>query len=71
MGECDLVELGADEGLDGVWSQLLHQDRIGDAVFDVFVDGERKAAQKLRLGDEDKAVVFGEVLEEQADLAQR
>lgn len=37
VGECELV---ADEGLDGVESQLLHQDGVGDAVFDVLVDGE-------------------------------
>ena len=45
VGECHLVELGADEVGHGVGGQFLQQDRVGDAVLDVFVDGEGKPAQ--------------------------
>jgi hypothetical protein len=52
-------------------ANFFQQDRIDDAVFEVFVHGEGEATEQLGLGDKDQAVVFREVLEEQADLAQR
>ncbi|MBK7582067.1 MAG: hypothetical protein IPI67_17905 [Myxococcales bacterium] len=71
VGERHLVELGADEVGHAVGCELLHQDRVGDAVLDVFVDGEAQAAEQLGLGDQDQAVILGEVFEEQPDPAQR
>ncbi len=67
MSEGDLVELGADEVDEAVGGEFLHQGRVGDAVLDVLVDGQGEAAEQLGLCDEDEAVVFGEIFEEQAD----
>jgi hypothetical protein len=63
-GERHLVELGADEVGERVGREFLHQDRVGDAVLDVLVHGQREPAEQLRLRDEDEAVVLGEILEE-------
>ena len=45
-------------------------DRVGDAAFDVLVDAEVESGEQAGPADEDEVVVFGEVLEEQPQLAQ-
>jgi hypothetical protein len=70
VSESDLIELGADEIREAVGSQFLQEHGVGYTVLDIFVDGERQAAEQLGLCDEDEAVILGEVLEEQTDATQ-
>jgi hypothetical protein len=71
VSEGDLVEFGEDEGMQIIGGELFDQNGVGDAALDVVVDAERELGEKLRLRNQDQVVVFGKILEEQAQPAQR
>ena len=64
------VQLGVDESGRIIGRELLQEDRVSHAALEIFVAGERKTIQELGLGNEDEVVVFGEILEEQAQTAE-
>ena len=68
--ESGAVELAQEEVAHGVGTQAFGDDRVGDAAFDVLVDAEVQGGEQAGPADEDEVVVFGEVLEEQPQLAQ-
>ena len=50
--------------------EAAHDHRVGDAAPDVRVDGEGDVAHEQGLAEEDDVVVLGEILEEEAQLAE-
>ena len=70
VAEADAVEFAQDEVAHGVGAEAFGDDRVGDAAFDVLVDAEVEGGEQAGPADEDEVVVFGEVLEEQPQLAQ-
>ena len=70
VAEADAVEFTQDEVAHGIGPEAFGDDRVGDATFDVLVDAEVEGGQQAGPADEDEVVVFGEVLEEQPQLAQ-
>jgi len=69
VGEADLVELAEDEVADLIGIEFGQEDRVGDAAFDVVVDGEVDFGQEGGLADENQIVIFGEVFEQKAEFA--
>ena len=70
VSQSDAVEFAQDEVAHGVGVEAFGDDRVGDAAFDVLVDAEVEGGEQAGPADEDEVVVFGEVLEEQPQLAQ-
>jgi hypothetical protein len=65
------VETAVDESLHIVGVEALHEDGVGDAAAEVFIDLERQTAHQGGLSDENEVMVFGEILEEQSQFSQR
>jgi hypothetical protein len=65
-----LIEFGQDPRLHVVGSDLGHDDRIGDAAFDILVIGQTDGAQQGWLADKDKVVVLREILKKEAQFSQ-
>ena len=70
VSESDAVEFAEDEVAHVIGIEAFGDDGVGDAAFDVLVDAEVEGGEQAGPADEDEVVVFGEVLEEQAQLAQ-
>ena len=70
MAKSDAVEFPEDEVAHVVGVEAFGDDGVGDAAFDVLVDAEVEIGEQAGLADEDEVVVFGEVLEEQPQLAE-
>jgi hypothetical protein len=70
VGKADVVELAVDVVGDGRRGELFEFGGVGDAGADVVVDGELEGGVEGGLGDEDEVVVLGEVLQQEAELAQ-
>src|SRR5271155_89959 len=70
VAELGAVEFAQDEVADGVGIKPLGDDRVGDAAFDVLVDAEVEGGEQTGPAEEDEVVIFGEVLEQQSQLAQ-
>ena len=70
VSESDAVEFAQDEVAHVVGVEPFGDDGVGDAAFDVLVDAEVEGGEQAGPADEDEVVVFGEVLEEQPQLAQ-
>ena len=68
--ESDAVEFAEDEVAHVVGVEPFGDDRVGDAALDVLVDAEVEGGEQAGPADEDEVVVFGEVLEEQPQLAE-
>ena len=68
--QADAVEFAQDEVAQGVGAQAFGDDRVGDAALDVLVDAQVERGQQAGPADEDEVVVFGEVLEQQPQLAE-
>jgi len=70
VAEADAVEFAEDEVAHGVGAEAFGDDRVGDATLDVLVDAEVESGEEAGPADEDEVVIFGEVLEEQAQFAE-
>jgi hypothetical protein len=70
VAQTGAVEFAQDEVTQGVGVQTLGNDRVGDAALDVLVDGQVQRGQQAGPADQDQVVVLGEVLKQQAQLAQ-
>ena len=70
VGETDGVELTEDEVMDLVGVEPGDDDRKGDAGLDVLVDAEVEIGQEGRLANQNQVVIFGEVFQQQPQLAQ-
>ena len=64
------IEFAQKEVAHVVGIEPLGDDRVGNAALDVQVDAEVEGGEQVGPADEDQVVVFGEVLEEQPQLAQ-
>ena len=70
VAEPDAVEFAEEEVAHGVRVEAFGDDRVGDPALDVLVDAEVEGGEQAGSAHEDEVVVLGEVLEEEAELAQ-
>ncbi len=70
VAQADAVQFAQDELAHGVGTQPFGDDRVGDAALDVQVDAQVQRGQQVGPADQHQVVVFGEVLEEEPQLAQ-
>lgn len=70
MTEAGTIELGADEGFQGLRAQTRDDDRVGDAGTDFFIDGQGQGLKQRGLANQDQVVRGRKVLEKQTKFAQ-
>ena len=70
VAKSDAVEFAQDEVAHVVGIEPFGDDGVGDAALDVLVDAEVESGEQAGPADEDEVVVFGEVLEEEPQLAE-
>ena len=70
VAKADAVEFAQDEVAHEVGAKAFGDDGVGDAALDILVDAEVEVGEEAGPTDENEVVIFGEVLEEQSELAQ-
>ena len=70
VAQADAVQFAQDEVAHVLAMEAFGDDRVGDAALDVQVDAQVQRGQQVGPADEDEVVVFGEILEEEPQLAQ-
>jgi len=70
VAKSDAVEFAPDKVAQSVGAEAFGDDGVSDTAFDVLIDAEVEGGEKTGLADEDEVVVFGELFEEQPQLAE-
>ena len=70
VAKSDAIEFTPNEVAQGIRAEAFGDDGVGDPTLDVLVDAEVEGSEQVGPANENEVVVFGEVLEEESQLAE-